>query len=60
LACTPFEGKIVQVTAAETILDDHAVADSMLGDKFFTSPDDLGALLARGPGVSPVAHDERA
>ena len=42
LACAPFEGKIVRVTAAETILDDSAVAASLLGNKFFTAPDESG------------------
>ena len=34
LAFKPLQGRIVRITATERTLDDNAVADSMLGDKF--------------------------
>ena len=42
LAFKPLQGKIVRITSTERTLDDNVVADSILGDKFFTSPDSKG------------------
>ena len=43
LGVHPVRGQNCTATAAETVLDDSAVAASMLGDKLFTSPDSFGA-----------------
>ena len=42
LAFKPLQGRIVRIKSTERTLDDNAVADSILGDKFFTSLDSKG------------------